>query len=275
MNKLVIITMTVAAVTALSACGGGGSGDAAPAATTPTAIGNTEATSGEEAPISGVTRFIEGPSTRYFMRGSDFDVVPSFEGYTQRADGAVTEFAGDELTGEALVKDIQGDEDYAMGRWAAGVFTEDDPPWKSVTFTESDSAGYHYVLFNSLSSMPSNGSAQCGKGNFTTPTYAGGVPVQSANRTARVSASLGDLRFDPRGATFDLSLTVVNQESSGSRAFTGKVERNFWASAPLNQRFVAVLGRATGDAVLFLGTYSIGLDDGTNYVGAFQFRCAF
>jgi hypothetical protein len=91
-----------------------------------------------------------------------------------------------------------------------------------------------------------------------------------------VSASLGELRFDSRGATFDLSLTVANQESSGSRAFTGKVDRfvNFWASAPLNQRFVAVLGRATGDAVLFLGTYSIGMDDGTNYVGAFQFRCA-
>lgn len=267
--KLQTSLTTILSAALLAACGGGGSGSDAPAATTPTQGESTASAS--PGPVSAPFKVIG--RTGYLMRGSDFSISPNFEGYTQRDDGAVIEFAGDRLTGDAVVKDIQGDADFAMGRWASGVFTEDGAT-QSVTFTEAD-AGYHYVMINQLSAFPASNTPTCDTGVFTAPTFAGGTAVSADDRVGRARGS-ATLAFAEKSAALKLSITATNAGASATQEFrataSGFLQTQFLGNAS-GSNVVVQLGSTADGKYLVAGTYMLTLTSGAKYVGAFKFRC--
>jgi hypothetical protein len=84
------------------------------------------------------------------------------------------------LSGTSATKDISGDANFAIGRWAAAtVITASGAD----TLTGNDNKAYHYLVFNTLSALPTTGSATCDAGVFTAPTSVSGGAASSTPGT--------------------------------------------------------------------------------------------
>jgi len=144
--------------------------------------------------------------------------------FTQREDGAIVKISDTlydtALSGEAKVKDIHGDADFAMGRWTAGVYSSRSR--SPLTFAESGDDSYHYVLVNSPATLPSNGPATCDDGAFTRPT-AVRTGVQGERVGPGQASGTASLVFGSEGAAFDVSISARHGNRNGHQQFQGTI----------------------------------------------------
>lgn len=265
-----ILIAAMVSAGALAACGGGGDGadasaEAAPS-TTPTA---------PTAPANAVSApFKAGTAPGVAAFGAGFQSTGVLSSHTQRGDGAVTKIGDRSLGGEAVVRDVKGDADFAMGRWAAGTHTT---PSRTETLTEPG-AGVHYLLYNRLASLPTTGTATCDSGAFTAPGHVGGTAVNAADIVGSASGT-ASIKFTAEGAAITLTITAKNSNSTGTGNFGGSLDTptSSYIAGGIGTGVssgTVSMGSSTGNAFHVLGGYTINLSSGARYTGVFKFRCA-
>lgn len=261
------LAATLLACAALAACGGG-SGDETAAAADANAPTAAPASAVPAAPAA----FKAGSNPAYILQGAGLTANGVLDGHTQRADGALTKVDEYQLGGEAAVREIQGDEDYALGRWVAGTVT-DSRSTRAVT----DAGGaYAYVAFNRLESLPTSGAPTCDSGAFTSSTRVDGTYSQApASGTTSGSARL---TFTESGAVINVTLQAGNGSSQGTVTANGTVARvtSFVFPGGIGgegNTAVVTVGKS-GTAYQVVGTYAVNLADRSRYTGVFRFRCA-
>jgi hypothetical protein len=260
------LAATLLTCAALSACGGGSGGDdvaasdnAAPAATPAT-----------ETPAA-LTPFKSSGNAAFIVRSVGLTSTGVLDAHTQRGDGALTKLGKFELSGEAVVREIHGDADYALGRWVAGNVVD-----TRSTGTLTDTGGaYVYVAFNRLEALPTSGAPTCDSGTFTASTRVGGTALQAPH--AGTASGSARLTFAESGAAISVTLKASNGSSQETITVNGTVARvsdfTFPGGIGGNGN-AAILGVGkSGDAYQVVGSYTVNLPDSSRYAGAFRFRC--
>jgi hypothetical protein len=278
--KMIFLLSTMLAISlALPACGGGGGGGAVSSSANPigaTSPDNSQATAppppGDSGSVSA--SFAKGNAARYVLSGIG-QIVGNLTNHIQAADGAVTALDNNTLSGQTVVKDINGDASFALGRWSQGTVTTTNG---STLLDDTSNNAYHYVLFNNLASLPTSGTYNCDTGKFTAPTYIGGtnVTVSAYSGAATGSATLS---FSAAGAA--LSATI-NTSAGGQ---TGAVTGTAVLSVPTATAFIGnylgsgpglVLTVSDGGAgrVHVIAPYRSTQSNGAKYQGIAVFSCS-
>lgn len=149
MKNKILLSLSLLSLGLLHACGGG-SGGGTPMAVAP--LGAASGAAGLTAPApanadsgSVSASFVRSERARYLLLGvgaQSFGVLSQSE---QAASGAMTRLNDNTLTGSSATKEINGDANFAIGRWAAGTVTRSSG---SETLTGADNRAYHYVALN-------------------------------------------------------------------------------------------------------------------------------
>ncbi len=189
----------------LSACGGGGSGGGSPGGYTPAPPGAPSNSGSVSASFA-----VSGASATFYLApasGALANAATTPAASAVQSAGAMLQLGDYILTLSPVTQDISGDANYAMGRWVWG--TVKSVATSAVLDTMNGSTTYdawHYVLVNTLASLPPSGSKTCDAGTFTTPTYiAGGTFIANTGLT---TSSNPTLSFSATGATVNFTLTT-------------------------------------------------------------------
>ena len=193
-------TTTGGTTTGGTTTGGTTTGGTTPVDTTPPAPPTNPGSSGAVS-----SPYVATATSRYIMLGWAEDSVYLLSSpVAQQNDGAVVQIADKSLTGDLAVRDIAGDQNFALGRWAFGTVRR-SVIVKDITTNDT---GYHYVVFNGMTAFPSSGTYTCDAGTFTTATrnFGSGSMTVASTGTASIS-------FSASGATVQASV-----ESTGNNA---------------------------------------------------------
>lgn len=218
--------------------------------------------------------FARGERARYLFLGvgaQSFGVLSQSE---QAASGAMTRLNDNTLTGASATKEINGNANFAIGRWAVGTVTRSSG---AETLTGTDNRAYHYLALNELKTLPASGPPTCDAGVFTSPTYVGGGSGAVANSGAASGSST--LAFGSEGAVVTGTVKVTVGDAVGTVNFDTKVKSP--SSTSVTGSFLSAgagAGIALGDHgssayAIALG-YSATLPSGARYTGVAKFRCA-
>ena len=277
MKNKILLPLSLVLIGMLQACGGGGnnSGFGIPAA-----LPNADRSASDKEPATPASAdsgsvsapFERGATARYQLLGpgsQSFGVLSDSE---QSANGAMTKLNSNVLSGNSATKEIAGDANFALGRWAAGTVTRSSGV---ETLTGTDSRAYHYVAINVLTALPTTGTPTCDAGVFTAPTYIAGSGAQGAG-TASGSASLA---FDSNGAAVGGTLTVTADGVSTTVSLNSNLATP--TSTPITGAFLSAgtgaaiqLGASGTDAYVLAVGYAATLPSGARYQGVAKFRCA-
>lgn len=260
--------VAVLSLAMLQACGGGGSDSS----NTPHVDSPAPGTTAAPTPIAAFNR---GATARYQITSLGSQSFGVLSNSTQGADGAMTVLNTTVLSGSTSVKEIGGDANHAMGRWAAGTVTTASG---ATTLTGTDNRSYHYIAFNAPTVFPTSGTLSCDAGAFTAPTYTGGGTVGSASNTGTATGS-ASLSFGATGATVGGSISVAANGSNGSALLTGSI------AAPNNSSTTGAyfsngsgvytqIGNAGAGAYLVASSFAVVLANGSRYIGVARFRCS-
>ena len=239
---------------ALAACGGGGGGDtAAPALPS----GSTTTTVPAPVPSSSdftgsVSKLLDTNGVRGGMYIKGLTLVANATDLVQTANGAVTKFSANSLAGSYGVKEMHGDQWYAVGRWNKGTATVGFT--QNLTLTDANAA--HYLIYHPATSSYGTSLAgaklSCADAHVTKPsTDSTLTAVAISNVTVAVKAD----------GTVDAAFTITADGSGGkvSKQLAGSA---LWA----NQAYAAVnLGLDGGAADSKNGSLMIGAHE-TNQI---------
>ncbi|HEY0585348.1 MAG TPA: hypothetical protein VGD52_04385 [Pseudoduganella sp.] len=272
------LSLAVAAAFTLVGCGGGGGGESSsskdsgivvPAVQPPVENKNTN-------PGSVDAPFVAGAKPRFLMTGRLGQMSGIASPLTQTSDGAVTVMGSTTLTGTTIAtQDISGNASFAQGRWSVGTAKFAS---STLTMTGDSFDAFHYSVYNSLETFPTNGSMTCNSGKFTRPGYSGGTVRSTDNfGTSTGSASV---TFDGAGANVSLVIATTGAGASGTVNLSGTVKTGnaTYISGGLggtgNGGMVAV-GDAGNGAVNVIAIYNVVVanENKTSYSGIATFTC--
>lgn len=193
--------------------------------------------------------------------------------FTQTSNGAVTVLGRYALTGaSAATQEISGNANYAQGRWSDGSLTSSsgDYPLGGAT-----SNSYHYVVFNTLASMPINGSLTCDAGKFTKPTYAGGGTAANFVGTSTGTAAV---TVDGNGAHVSLGITTTGNGSTATANLQGTVktvDSTYFAGTVggLGTGGMVTIGDAGNGAIFVVASYGVAMGNSNVFRGVATFTC--
>ncbi len=212
-------------------------------------------------------------SARYLLLGVGAQSFGLLSQSEQAASGAMTRLNDNTLTGSSATKDINGDANFAIGRWTVGTVTRSSG---AETLTGSDNRAYHYLALNELKSLPASGTPACDAGVFTSPTYVGGGTGAAVNSGAASGSST--LSFGSEGAAVTGSVKVTVGDAVGTVSFDTKVKSP--SSTSVTGSFLSAgsgagitLGDHGGGAYAIAVGYSAMLPSGARYMGVAKFRC--
>lgn len=218
----------------LAACGGGGGGGDAPSApvsntsTTPV----TPVTPPAPPPSSGdftgsVSKLLDTNGLRGGMFSKGLSLVANATDLVQVANGAVTRFPVNSLAGSYGVKEMHGDQWYAVGRWNKGTATVGFN--KDVTLSDANAA--HYFIYHPAASSYGNTLAgaklSCADMHTTKPSS------DSTITSASLSQVMLAIKTDGQ---VDLDFTVTADGSAGKivKRYAGTALWTGTAYAPAN-----------------------------------------
>lgn len=281
MKKTLLVSAMLASSFALSACGGGGGGETQTTSPNPVGASNPGTpgagtqTSGGGDSGSVSASFSKGSAASYVLIGDGSQLAGNVTGYTQTADGAVTALDNTTLTGQTVVKDINGNASFAMGRWVQGTAAGTIGP---IVLDGISPRAYHYALFNNLTALPTAGVYSCDSGKFTAPTYLEGGIVSSLDSSG-VATGSATLSFSAAGANVAASIST----SAGGQ--TGKVMGNSVLSTPTAFAFTGnyfaggpgmglTVSDGGGGKILVVVAYTDTQTNGNKYLGIAVFNCS-
>jgi hypothetical protein len=281
------LSLAVVSAFTLVGCGGGG-GDGTSAAA-PGAGGSSASVTNPPAPVnpppaeskpansgSVDAPFVAGAKPRFLMTGRLGQMSGIASPLTQTSDGAVTVMGSTTLTGTTIAtQDISGNASFAQGRWSVGTAKFSSSTW---TMTGDSFDAFHYSVYNSLETLPTNGSMTCNSGKFTKPGYSGGT-VRSTDYFGTSTGS-ASVTFDGAGANVSLMITTTGAGASGTVNLSGTVKTGnaTYISGGLggtgNGGMVAV-GDAGNGAVNVIAIYNVVVanENKTSYSGIATFTC--
>ncbi|QRY31638.1 MULTISPECIES: hypothetical protein [unclassified Variovorax] len=281
MKNKILFSFSLLSLGLLHACGGGsgGGGGGMPMGAIPAVAPSATAEAAAAAPAAADSGsvsapFARGERARYLLLGvgaQSFGVLSQSE---QAASGAMTRLNDNTLTGSSATKEINGDANFAIGRWTAGTVTRSSG---AETLTGGDNRAYHYLALNELKTLPESGSPTCDAGVFTNPTYVGGGSGAAANSGAASGSST--LAFGSEGAAVKGAVKVTVGDAVGSVNFDTKVKSP--SSTSVTGSFLSAgagagitLGDHGSGAYAIAVGYSATLPSGARYMGVAKFRCA-
>lgn len=278
MKNKVLLSLSLLSLGLLHACGGGGGGGSgAPAAFAPIGAAPTPAPAAS-APASGDSGSVSEPfgrsgRARYQLLSVGSQSFGALSQSEQAASGAMTRLNENTLTGASVTKEINGDANFALGRWVAGTVTRTSG---AETLTGTDNRAYHYVALNELKALPETGSTTCDAGVFTSPTYVGGGSGVMANSGAATGSAT--LAFGSEGAAVAGSLKLMVGDAAGTVNFDTKVKSP--SSTAITGSFLGggagaaiTLGDHGSSAYAIAVGYAATLPSGARYMGMAIFRC--
>ncbi|MDC7718389.1 hypothetical protein PQU95_14345 [Vogesella sp. DC21W] len=205
---------------ALAACGGGGGDAAAPVLPT------SSATTTVPAPASGdftgsVSKLLDTNGVRGGMYSKGLSLVANATDLVQTANGAVTKFSANSLAGSYGVKEMHGDQWYAVGRWNKGTATVGFT--QNLTLTDANAA--HYLVYHPASS--SYGTSLAGAKLSCADTHATKPSTDSTITSVAISNATVAVKAN---GTVDAAFTITADGSSGkvSKQFAGSA---LWANS--------------------------------------------
>lgn len=182
------------------------------------------------------------------------------------------------LTGtQTQIKDINGDADYAQGRWTIGTIN-----YSGGVLDQMDgnsNVSYHYIATNDLSSLPTSGSKTCDSGRFTAPSYTGGNNNITSEGYFGVATGSATLTFGSDGAHVTMTVSGTAGGASGSTSVSGVLATpdasvatgSFYNGGTGGIIMIADGGNGT---VIVYGGFRVGLSNGGEYLGVASFRCS-
>ncbi|WP_143047796.1 hypothetical protein [Variovorax sp. YR266] len=281
MKNKILLSLSLLSLGLLHACGGssGGGGGGAPMAAAPLGAASGAAGSADPAPANADSGsvsapFARGDRARHLLLGvgaQSFGVLSQSE---QAASGAMTRLNDNMLTGSSATKEINGDANFAIGRWAVGMVTRNSG---AETLTGADNRAYHYVALNELKALPASGNTTSDAGVFTSPTYVGGGSGTAVNSGAATGSST--LAFGSEGAAVTGAVKVTVGDAIGTVNFDTKVKSP--SSTAVTGSFLSAgpgagitLGDHGSNAYAIAVGYAATLPSGARYMGVAKFRCA-
>ncbi|MBN8757194.1 MULTISPECIES: hypothetical protein [Variovorax] len=281
MKNKILFSLSLLSLGLLHACGGGsgGGGSGMPLGIVPPSAPSPMAEAAAPVPAAADSGsvsalFVRAERARYLLLGvgaQSFGVLSQSE---QAASGAMTRLNDNTLTGSSATKEINGDANFAIGRWTAGTVTRSSG---AETLTGADNRAYHYLALNELKTLPASATTTCDAGVFTSPTYVGGGSGAAANSGAASGSST--LAFGSEGAVVAGTVKVTVGDAAGSVNFDTKVKSP--SSTSVTGSFLSAgagagitLGDHGGGAYAIAVGYSATLPSGARYMGVAKFRCA-
>lgn len=280
-KRTAMALLVASSALALQACGGGGGGgggDGGSTAGSPSDAG-VASTSGSPAAANGgntgsiSAQFKAGKAPRFNLVSASLQSFGRLDAFTQEAGGAVTRISDTTLTGQTAVRDINGNESFALGRWVAGTVTSKSG---AATLTGRDEGSYHYVLYNAADVLPTSGALACDSGTFTSPSRDSGPTSAASTGSASGHASLsfaeegatvaGAIDVSAGGAAGSASLDVSGLSTTSNR-ITGSFLGNGGAGASV------AVADAGGGAFEVVGSYRAKTPNGAGYIGVYRFVC--
>lgn len=204
----------------LLACGGGGGDAAAPAL--PTSSATTTVPTPSSSDFSGsVSKLLDTNGVRGGMYSKGLSLVANATELVQTANGAVTKFSVNSLTGSYGVKEMHGDQWYAVGRWNKGTAT--------VGFTQNlsltDANAAHYLIYHpaasSYGTTLAGAKLSCADVHVTKPSTDSTITsVAMGNPSVAIKAD----------GTVDVAFTITTEGSNGKviKQFAGSA---LWANS--------------------------------------------
>jgi len=201
---------------ALAACGGGGGGDAV-APDFPTGSATTTVPAPSSGDFSGsVSKLLDTNGLRGGMFSKGISLVANATDLVQTANGAVTKFSSNSLAGSYGVKEMHGDQWYAVGRWNKGTATVGFT--QNLTLTDANAA--HYLVYHpatsSYGASLAGAKLSCADAHVTKPS------TDSTITAVAISSPTVTVKAD---GTVDAAFTITADGSSG------KVNKQFAGSA--------------------------------------------
>lgn len=277
------LSLAAAVAITLVGCGGGGGSNPAPAAAnsstppvTQTPVENKTSNSG-----SVDAAFVSGSKPRFLFAGIAVQASGNASPLTQASDGAVTVLGTYTLTGNPMaIQDISGNANYAQGRWNVGTATT------GATTTDSmagnSNSAYHYVVFNSLTALPTSGTMSCNAGKFTKPTYVGGGTSPGSTGYVGTASGTAGVTFDGNGAHVNLTITNTGTGASAGSTGTANLSGNLPTAASnyiagglggLGNGAMVSLGDAGNGSINVIASYTVVLANNNTYRGTAVFTC--
>jgi hypothetical protein len=272
MNTLKTL-FTIVSLVALASCGGGGGGSNPNTAS----VNNTTITSAPTIVDTGSVsaQFVAGPNATYDVAALGGVSGDRAQPVIQKANGAVTSFGGYSLTGTpTAVLDISGDESYAIGRWALGTLND---PSSNTPIMLSGYQFLHYVVRNSLTTMPNAQTTTCDSGKFTLPTYSYNSPPPPSSVSSSVNGS-ASLVLTGSVANVTVSIATVNGDQNGyingSVAITRPGSSYSTGDLLSGGEGVSIhLADGGNGSYLVIANYRLALPKGSMMRGISVFRC--
>lgn len=206
---------------ALAACGGGGGGDAV-APDFPTGSATTTVPAPSSGDFSGsVSKLLDTNGLRGGMFSKGISLVANATDLVQTANGAVTKFSTNSLAGSYGVKEMHGDQWYAVGRWNKGTATVGFTQY--LTLTDANAA--HYLVYHpatsSYGASLAGAKLSCADAHVTKPS------TDSTITAVAISSPTVTVKAD---GTVDAAFTITADGSGGkvSKQFAGSA---LWANS--------------------------------------------
>lgn len=206
---------------ALAACGGGGGGDAV-APDFPTGSATTTVPAPSSGDFSGsVSKLLDTNGLRGGMFSKGISLVANATDLVQTANGAVTKFSSNSLAGSYGVKEMHGDQWYAVGRWNKGTATVGFT--QNLTLTDANAA--HYLVYHpatsSYGASLAGAKLSCADAHVTKPS------TDSTITAVAISSPTVTVKAD---GTVDAAFTITADGSGGkvSKQFAGSA---LWANS--------------------------------------------
>lgn len=241
-------------------------------ATAPAPVGATNPGSipGTPTPADGDSGSVSAPyakgsAAQYVLISASGQIYGNLTTYTQAIDGAVTAMDENTLTGQTVVKDINGDASFALGRWYQGTATTKNG---SAVLTGTAGTAYHYALFNRFAALPTSGVYNCDAGKFTSPTNAAGgssLLFGVANGSAKLS-------FSAAGAAVDVTINATAGSQTGTATWKSVL------ATPTTMMFgpslLLMMGDGGGGKALVVAYFDTTMPNAVQYEGVAVFRCS-
>lgn len=246
-NQMTLIALLCLPL-ALVACGGGGGGgggDAAAPVVPTSSSGTTTVPPASNDFTGSVTKLLDTNDLRGGMFSKGLSLVANASDLVQTVNGAVTKFSVNSLAGSYGVKEMHGDQWYAVGRWNKGTATVGFT--KNITLADANAA--HYLIYHPATS--SYGTTLAGAKLSCADMHTTKPSTDSTITSATISNATLAVKAD---GTVDAAFTITADSSSG------KVARQFAGSAVwANSAYAAVnLGLDGGSADTKNGSLMVG-----------------
>jgi len=205
---------------ALAACGGGGGDAVAP--DFPTGSATTTVPAPSSGDFSGsVSKLLDTNGLRGGMFSKGISLVANATDLVQTANGAVTKFSVNSLTGSYGVKEMHGDQWYAVGRWNKGTATVGFT--QNLTLTDANAA--HYLVYHPATS--SYGASLAGAKLSCADVHVTKPSTDSTITSVAISSPTVTVKAD---GTVDAAFTITADGSGGkvSKQFAGSA---LWANS--------------------------------------------